>query len=140
MECPNGQPGQRAPPNKGIAADERASCRLLKWFRFARGLSRRASFDAFGATRAPAGVVASGLLLLALAAERHDVGRTATAVTTQALRMPKLCHLTVSACALVLAVACRSHCAPSSPPERGMIFSCCGSWRAFYWDGRRCRP
>jgi hypothetical protein len=30
------------------------------WFRFARGLSRRASFDAFGANRAPAGVVASG--------------------------------------------------------------------------------
>jgi|RhiMethySRZTD1v2_1073278.scaffolds.fasta_scaffold12576_2 hypothetical protein len=49
--------------NKGVAADERASYPSLKWFRFARGLSRRASFDAFGATRAPAGVVASRTLI-----------------------------------------------------------------------------
>jgi hypothetical protein len=33
---------------------------IEKWFRFARGLSRRASFDAVGAARAPVGVVASG--------------------------------------------------------------------------------
>jgi hypothetical protein len=33
-----------APANKGVAAGERASCRPLKWFRFARGLSRRAAF------------------------------------------------------------------------------------------------
>jgi hypothetical protein len=46
--------------NKGVAADERASYPSLKWFRFARGLSRRASFDAFGAARAPAAVLASG--------------------------------------------------------------------------------
>jgi hypothetical protein len=49
-----------APPNKGIAADERGHASWLPWFCLARGLSRRASFDAFGATRAPAGVVASG--------------------------------------------------------------------------------
>jgi hypothetical protein len=44
-------------------------------FRCARGLSRRASFDAIVATRAPADVVAFGSVLLALA-ERRYASRT----------------------------------------------------------------
>lgn len=60
----------------GRARAERPAPGREGWFRFARGRSRRAPVDAFGAARAPVAVVASGpVVLLALAAERQAVRR-----------------------------------------------------------------
>jgi hypothetical protein len=63
--------------NNGIAADERRHGDRGVRFRSARGYSRRASFDAFGDPRACWRGSIWVLFLLALAAERQDIGQTA---------------------------------------------------------------
>jgi hypothetical protein len=41
----------------------------------------------------------------------------------------------------LLAIGCSSVCAPSTPPRRGMIASCCGfGVQGYYWDGKACVP
>lgn len=39
------------------------------------------------------------------------------------------------------ASGCGSVCAPSTPPRRGQIVSCCGfGVQGYYWDGKTCSP
>jgi len=48
---------------------------------------------------------------------------------------------TIAIALSTIASACRSPCAPSTPPQHGIIFSCCGfGVQGYYWDGETCRP